>query len=369
LALQLGLVGLPNAGKSTLFNAVTRAGAVVANYPFTTIQPNVGVVAVPDERLDALAALVEPERVVPATVEFVDIAGLVEGASRGEGLGNQFLGHIRSVDAVVEVVRCFGNDDVPHMYGSTNPARDVAIIATELGLADLSVIERRAEHLTPRARSGEREAQAELTALERIREVVEAGKPARLLTATDHDARSVGSELLTAKPHLYVANVDDDQVAEYARGSLPPSVAELSDLARSENAPLVVLSAKLEFELTDLSPEDTPEYLAAYGLAESGVGSLIRASYDLLDVVTFFTAVGEKEVRAWTIHRGTSVVQAAGRIHSDMERGFIRAEVISARDLVEAGGFAAARERGTLRLEGRDYAVRDGDVVTIRFNV
>jgi ribosome-binding ATPase len=366
VALSLGLVGLPNAGKSTLFNALTNAGAQVANYPFTTIEPNVGIVPVPDPRPAEVARLAGIGPVVPATVEFVDIAGLVRGSSEGEGLGNQFLGHIRNVDAVLMVVRCFADPDVVHMYGGVDPLRDVEILGTELLLADLATTDRQVEKIEKTARFGDKTLQGQLDALLRLRAHLDGGAPARTLDAASPEAAAArGANLLTAKPVLYAANVDEDDLA----GTDPAPVASLRAFAAAEGAGLVRVSAKLEAELAELGPEDATAYLAALGLAESGLVRLIGESYRLLDLVTFFTATGGKEVRAWTVARGTKAPEAAGRIHSDIERGFIRAEVVAYEQLVGDGSFAVARERGHLRLEGRDYAVQDGDVIHFRFNV
>ncbi len=366
MAIALGLVGLPNAGKSTLFNALTKAGAQVANYPFTTIEPNVGVVPVPDPRLAEIVRIAGIARAVPTTVEFVDIAGLVQGSSHGEGLGNQFLGHIRNVDAVVVVVRCFANPDVVHMYGGVDPARDARIIATELMLADLATAERQVEKVEKTARYGDKTLQAQYEALAAVREQLAAGRPARTLPADSPAlAAAQGANLLTAKPVLYVANVDEETLA---RGDSAP-VAALRQVAAAEGAGAVVISAQLEAELAELGEEDASSYLATLGLREAGLARLVHESYRLLDLVTFFTATGTKEVHAWTIPRGAKAPQAAGKVHSDMERGFIRAEVISYAQLAADGSFVVAREHGHVRLEGRDYVVQDGDVVHFRFSV
>ncbi|MDA8219329.1 MAG: redox-regulated ATPase YchF [Dehalococcoidales bacterium] len=366
MAISLGLVGLPNAGKSTLFNALTKAGAQVANYPFTTIEPNVGIVPVPDPRLADVARIAGIAQLVPTTVEFVDIAGLVEGSSHGEGLGNQFLGHIRNVDAVVFVLRCFHDPDVVHMYGAVDPVRDAEILGTELMLADLATAERQIEKIEKTAKFGDKSLQRQLAALTQVHEHLAEGRPARTLAAGSPAAEAaLAANLLTAKPVLYVANVDEDDLAQ----GTSPEIGSVRQLADADGACAVAISARLESELTDLGEEDAASYLATLGLTESGLVRLVQESYRLLDLVTFFTAVGGKEVRAWTVTRGTKAPQAAGKVHSDMERGFIRAEVVSYAQLVADGSFAVARERGQLRLEGRDYVVQDGDIITFRFNI
>ncbi len=375
MALSLGLVGLPNSGKTTLFNALTRASANVASYPFTTIEPNVGVVPVPDRRLDEIARIVRPERVVPTTVEFVDIAGLVEGASHGEGLGNQFLGHIRNVDAIVMVLRAFADQDVAHVYGTIDPVRDVQTLTIELALADMATVDRRIERIRQAARSGDKNLQRELAVLEMVQGQLAAGLPVRRLPLDPSDVALVQAlNLLTVKPLLFAVNVAEDDLAEaVSDGGAGSTVVQwlsgVKDVARAERAAMTVVSAKLECELAGLSAEDAREYLATLGVAEAGLVRLIQASYRLLGLVTFFTTTGGKEVRAWTVVEGTRVPEAAGKIHSDMERGFIRAEVVSYEDLVSAGSVQAARDRGLLRVEGREYVVRDGDVIHIRFNV
>ena len=366
MSLSLGLVGLPNAGKSTLFNALSKAGAQVANYPFTTIEPNVGVVPVPDERLQVIARIAGIAQVVPTTVEFVDIAGLVKGSSTGEGLGNQFLGHIRNVDAVVMVIRCFANPDVVHMYGGVDPIRDAEILATELLLADLATAERQVEKIEKTAKYGDKSLQAQFAALAQARDHLAKGQPARTLPA-DSPARAAAESinLLTAKPVLYVANVDE---ATLAAGRSAQTEA-LAGLAAAEGARMVAIAAVLEAELAELGEEDAAAYLASLGLQESGLVRLIHESYRLLDLVTFFTATGTKEVHAWTVRRGAKAPEAAGKVHSDMERGFIRAEVVAYEQLAADRSLAVARERGHLRLEGREYVVQDGDVIHFRFNV
>lgn len=375
MALSLGLVGLPNSGKTTLFNALTRAGAHVASYPFTTIEPNVGVVPVPDPRLDEIARIVKPERTVPTTVEFVDIAGLVEGASHGEGLGNQFLGHIRNVDAIVLVLRAFADQEVAHVYGTIDPLRDAQTLAIELALADMATVDRRVERIRQAARSGDKDLQHELHVLEMVQGQLAAGLPLRQLPLEPGDVALVRAlNLLTLKPLLYAVNVAEDDLAEAvsdgeANSEIGLWLSAIKDVAKAERAAVVVVSAKLECELTELSPEEAREYLATLGVTDAGLTRLIHASYRLLHLATFFTTTGGKEVRAWTVIEGTKVPEAAGKIHSDMERGFIRAEVVSYEDLVKAGSIQVARDRGWVRVEGRDYVVRDGDVIHIRFNV
>jgi len=364
MSLSVGIVGLPNVGKSTLFNALTRAGALVANYPFTTIDPNTGVVHVPDARLERVAAIVHPEKTTPTTVEFVDIAGLVRGASKGEGLGNQFLSHIRTVDAVAMVVRCFTDGNVVHVDGAADPQRDIATVNIELGLADLATLERRMEKLTPMARSGDKHAHAELTALERLSQHLDSGKPARRFARHEDEGAALHDlHLLTDKPVLYVANVD-----ETLTDKTSAMVEAIERQAASDGAEFMTICAKIEDDLAALSPAEAADYRAALGVSEPGLAMLIRTGYRLLKLVTFFTATGEKEVRAWTIQRGTKAPQAAGKVHTDMEKGFIRAEVVSFADLDHSGSFVAAREHGLVRLEGRDYVVQDGDVVHFRFS-
>ncbi len=367
MSLNCGIVGLPNVGKSTLFNALTAAKAAVANYPFCTIDPNVGIVQVPDARLTALSALYRPKKTTPTTVEFVDIAGLVKGASQGEGLGNKFLSHIREVDAIVHVVRCFEDPDVVHVAGRVDPQRDVEIIDTELILADLDTVERRRQAAEKRFKT-DKKAKPEVDLLVRVGEHLGRGLPARSLTVSEEDAVILRDlRLLTAKPVLYAANVSESDLQAEVSGA-GPSVAPLRPIAEREGAQLVVISGKVEEEIAALPEADRPEFLAGLGLTQSGLDRLAHAAYRLLGLVTFFTS-GEDECRAWTVVSGTKAPQAAGKIHSDIEKGFIRAEVVAFEDLIALKSMAAVKDKGRLRLEGKEYVVRDGDVIYFRFNV
>lgn len=366
MGLATGIVGLPNVGKSTLFNAITQAGAESANYPFCTIDPNVGIVEVPDERLDRLTEMFTPQRTVPTAFEFVDIAGLVEGASRGEGLGNKFLSHIREVDAIAHVVRCFEDPNITHVSGSVDPIRDINVINLELILADMETVERRMERTRKQLKSGDKKAQAEIELLERLKQVFDEGKPARSLALSDEERLIIRDlHLLTIKPVLYVANVGEYEVSNYDEN---PHVKKVKEFATAEGAEVIVISAKVESEIAELEGEDRQLFLEELGLKESGLDRLIKAAYKLLGLITYFTA-GVQEVRAWTIRKGTKAPQAAGVIHSDFEKGFIRAEVVGYEDLIQAGSMAKAREMGLLRLEGKEYVVADGDVMHFRFNV
>lgn len=367
MALKCGIVGLPNVGKSTLFNAITQAGAESANYPFCTIDPNVGVVNVPDQRLDKLTELVNPEKTIPTSFEFVDIAGLVAGASKGEGLGNKFLAHIREVDAIAHVVRCFVDDDITHVSGKINPLSDIEVINLELVLADLESMDKRQEKLASKVKGKDKNSIIEYEIIQRLKEeALNHGKPARNIHFTEEEMKYVKQfNLLTIKPVIYVTNIGEGDINEVENN---PLVQKVKEYAKKEEALVVPVSAKLEAEIAELNNEERQVFLEELGLKESGLDRLIRAAYNLLGLNTYFTA-GELEVRAWTIKKGTKAPQAAGVIHSDFERGFIRAEVVSYDDLIKAGSLAKVRELGKLRLEGKDYIVQDGDIMHFRFNV
>ncbi len=365
--MKLGIVGLPNVGKSTLFNSLTKAGAESANYPFCTIDPNIGIVAVPDERLKLLGDMYQSKKVTPAVIEFVDIAGLVKGASKGEGLGNQFLSNIREVDAIVHVVRCFEDTNVIHVDGSVDPLRDIETINLELIFSDLEVLERRLSKVSKAARM-DKTCAKELALLERIKEHLESGKPAKTMEADDEDERALLREynLLTYKPVIYAANVAEEDLAD--DGASNEKVAQVRKFAGQEDSEVFVICAQIEQEISELDEDEKTMFLEELGLSESGLEKLIRASYHILGLMSFLTA-GEDETRAWTIKIGTKAPQAAGKIHSDFERGFIKAEVVNYRDLLEQGSLPAAREKGLVGIEGKDYVVKDGDVILFRFNV
>ncbi|MDO5140122.1 MAG: redox-regulated ATPase YchF [Eubacteriales bacterium] len=365
--MKLGIVGLPNVGKSTLFNSITKAGAESANYPFCTIDPNVGVVAVPDERLDKLTALYNSKSTVPAVIEFVDIAGLVKGASKGEGLGNQFLANIRECDAIVHVVRCFEDTNVIHVEGSVDPIRDIETINLELIFADIETVDKRISR-TAKLANNDKTAKKELEVLKTVKAALEDGKMASSVQTDDEDERSFIESLylLTGKPVIFAANVGEEDLAD--DGASNEYVGRVREYAASTGNGVFVISAKIEEEISELDDEEKAEYLETLGITESGLDKLIKASYDLLGLMSFLTA-GEKETRAWTIKKGTKAPQAAGKIHSDFERGFIRAEVINYQDLLDCGSLTAAREKGLVRSEGKDYIVQDGDTILFRFNV
>lgn len=364
--MKLGIVGLPNVGKSTLFNALTKAGAESANYPFCTIEPNTGMVAVPDERLNKLAEIYDPDKVTPAVIEFVDIAGLVKGAADGEGLGNKFLSHIREVDAIVHVVRCFGGSKIIHVSDSVSPRRDVDTINTELILSDIEVLDRRIDHVKKQLK-GDKSAAAELAALEKVASELSKGTPARLIPLDETEKAFLSAvPLLSGKPVIYCANVSEDDLSKTDEQN--PYFVELKNATEGEDAEIISVCAEIEAEVAELEPDEARAFLDDLGVTESGLGKLIKASYHLLGLISFLTA-GKPEVRAWTIKRGTKAPQAAGKIHSDIERGFIRAEIVSFDDLVRLGSVNAAKEQGLMRSEGKEYVMRDGDVVLFRFNV
>jgi len=363
MGFKCGIVGLPNVGKSTLFNCLTSGEIAAENYPFCTIEPNVGMVPVPDPRLDQLAAIVKPEKIIPTTMQFVDIAGLVAGASRGEGLGNKFLAHVRETDAIAHIVRCFEDDDVTHVAGRVDPIADIETIDTELTLADLESAEKALARTAKQTKSGDKEAKALAALLERVVAHLGAGDPVRSMDLTDEDRKALREwHFITAKPVLYVANVDDTANADN------PMVKKVQEYASSSEAVVVVVSAAMEAELAQLDPAEQAEFLADLGETEPGLNRLIRAGYELLDLLTFFTA-GPKEARAWTVHRGATAPQAAGRIHTDFQKGFIRAEVTAFDDYIACNGETGAKAAGKLRLEGKEYIVKEGDVMHFRFNV
>ena len=364
--MKLGIVGLPNVGKSTLFNAITKAGALCANYPFCTIEPNVGIVTVPDNRLDELAKIYNPLKVIHTTIEFVDIAGLVKGASQGEGLGNKFLSHIREVDAIVHVVRCFKDQNIVHVDGSIGPVRDIETINLELIFSDLEIVDKRIDKTQKLLKTGDKKYSIELDALKKIKTNLEKGILVRNMDLTDDEKTLVNQMfLITSKPVIYAANVSEDDISDHQNNEF---VSDLTKFAKSNNSEVIVICAKIEEEIAALDDSDKNEFLQELGLSSSGLDKLITSSYKLLGLISFLTA-GSDEVRAWTIIKGTKAPQAAGKIHTDFERGFIRAEIVSYDNLIKCGSFSAAREKGLLQSEGKDYVMKDGDVTLFRFNV
>ena len=364
--MKIGIVGLPNVGKSTLFNAITKAGAESANYPFCTIEPNVGMVCVPDKRIEELGKMYETQKTTYATIEFVDIAGLVKGASKGEGLGNKFLSHIRETDAIAHVVRCFEDDNIVHVNGKIDPIGDIETISLELVFADIETLEKRMDRVGKMTKSGDKKAIAEMELLRRLKTHLEDGKPVRTFEMTDDERDTLKDAFfLTDKKVIYVANVNESQLPTI---DTDPNVQKVREYAKAEGAEVIALCAKLEEELSELDDEDKEMMMQDYGIAESGLDQLIKASYSLLGLISFLTS-GKDECRAWTIKKGTKAPQAAGKIHTDFERGFIKAEVVSYDDLMKYGSYAATREKGLVRLEGKDYVVKDGDIILFRFNV